>query len=352
MAPQIEMFQVGEIYSNEEIYKSLNLSNAGGVRIRLDGKLNVRRMAVMTSSVPSPQIQENPYHDRIEGNILVYTGAGKSGDQELSGINCRLPQQYDSRFPIYLFTLIASRRDKVIGPKRWRFLGLLEYLRHYQETQVDVNGMLRQVWIFEFVIHQEPLSVLVSHDNEISNELCQSRSPDDLDLSNERQIDQFPTAQDTPAYTSSIQELSTIRAKLLSLAPMDFEHFIKDVLLETGFERVAVTKYSQDGGIDINAYCGNHLWPLKNLLIQVQAKRWLHTVGRREVAELRGSLEPFARGVVVTTSRFSKAATIEADALGRSPITLIDGNQFGAIIQSLGPRFLGRLDIDFRICED
>jgi restriction system protein len=64
----------------------------------------------------------------------------------------------------------------------------------------------------------------------------------------------------------------------------------------------------------------------------VQAKRWLHSVGRKEVAELRGSLRPFARGVVLTTSHFSKAAINEACEQGKNPIALIDGFRLSKVV--------------------
>jgi restriction endonuclease Mrr len=67
------------------------------------------------------------------------------------------------------------------------------------------------------------------------------------------------------------------------------------------------------------------MWPVKDLLIQVQAKRWLHSVGRREVAELRGSLHPHAKGAIVTTSHYSRAAIAEATDSHKSPIVLVDG---------------------------
>jgi restriction system protein len=109
---------------------------------------------------------------------------------------------------------------------------------------------------------------------------------------------------------------------------------VHEVLLRTGFERVTVTKYRQDGGIDVNAYAGSQMWPLKNLLVQVQAKRWLHSVGRKEVAELRGSLQPFARGTVVTTSHFTRAAINAACGVGKNPIVLIDGFTLASIVRA------------------
>jgi len=86
----------------------------------------------------------------------------------------------------------------------------------------------------------------------------------------------------------------------------------------------------------VNAFAGVSMWPICGLLLQVQAKRWLHTVGRREVAELRGSLQPFARGAVVTTSHFSRAAIAEASEAGKNPIALIDGHTFAGIVSDLG----------------
>ena len=77
---------------------------------------------------------ENPYHDRLEGGTLTYIAAGKVGEQTLSGSNSRLIGQKTLNFPIHGFVLTASRRDRAVGPKRWRYLGLLEYLRHYPDT--------------------------------------------------------------------------------------------------------------------------------------------------------------------------------------------------------------------------
>lgn len=74
------------------------------------------------------------------------------------------------------------------------------------------------------------------------------------------------------------------------------------------------------------------MWAIANTVVQVQAKRWLHSVGRREVAELRGSLQPFARGAVVTTGRFSRAAINEAREEGKNPIVLGDGLRLSQVV--------------------
>jgi site-specific DNA-cytosine methylase len=56
---------------------------------------------------------------------------------------------------------------------------------------------------------------------------------------------------------------------------------------------------------------------------------------RREVAELRGSLQPHAAGCIVTTSHFSRAAVAESAETGKVPITLVDGYELARIAQSV-----------------
>jgi Restriction endonuclease len=325
-------FAVGDLYSSDEIQKSLGVGNAGGVRASVCEGV-VRRLVIMTSLIDTKLAKENPYHDRIEGQVLVYTGAGRQGDQSLGGVNSRIPQQASSRFPIYGFEIVGSRRDKQIGPQRWRFIGLLEYLRHYPDSQIDAHGAMRQVWVFEFQIHREPEVVPTLNDQAISSGiLLDPKTKSDV-IEEDREVVSGPAEQNEDREDKqSLVLLEEVRSRLLMTTPRQFELVVQEMLLKSGFERAEVTRYSQDGGIDVNAFAGRNMWPIQNLLLQVQAKRWLHSVGRKEVAELRGSLQPFARGAVVTTSHFSKAAIREASEPGKNPIVLLDGQRFAALI--------------------
>ncbi len=132
-----------------------------------------------------------------------------------------------------------------------------------------------------------------------------------------------------------LSRIEQIRRQMLSFEPRRFELVIEDLLVQSGFEHVEVTKYSQDGGIDVNARPGQLCWPMRHVLLQLQAKRWLHTVGRKEVAELRGSLQPHAAGCIVTTSHFSRAALVESSAPGKVPIRAIDGIELANVVASL-----------------
>jgi Restriction endonuclease len=277
---------------------------------------------------------ENPYHDRLEGDILTYTAAGKIGQQTLSGANSGLIEQKIFNFPVHGFVLIASRRDKVIGPKRWKYLGLLEYLRHYPDMQLDADGKARKVWLFEFKIHEEQEVLPLRMEAAIASQmLIASRLPAAEGSNEDDIIDEGSRQQ-----AEDIERIEKVRGKLLAMAPKNFEFFLKDLLLHCGFSDVCVTRFSADGGVDVNARASGRNWIFENTLVQVQAKRWLHSVGRKEVAELRGSLQPFARGAVVTTSHFSKAAISEASEDGKNPITLVDGFRLSKIV--LDERFL------------
>jgi hypothetical protein len=321
----IKEFTVGQLYSNEEIFKTVKVANAGGIRLSIQEKA-VMRAVIMTSVQDFHITGENPYHDRLESDILTYTAAGKIGEQTLAGINNHIIEQKEFNFPIHGFVLIASRRDKSVGPKRWKYLGLLEYLRHYPDTQLDSDGKVRKVWIFEFKIHYEPRTVPINLDGKISNQiLIESRK-------NNIESDDEIVDESKKESVENLEQIELVRGKLLIMEPKKFEFFIKDLLIHTGFTEVCVTKYSADGGVDVNAKAGGQMWIFESTFVQVQAKRWLHSVGRKEVAELRGSLQPFAKGAVITTSHFSKAALNEANEEGKNPIALIDGFRLSKVI--------------------
>ena len=331
MSETVSSFSIASLYSNESIYKSLGVGNTRGVRVKLGEDGKVRRIALFTS-IPTPrQLAENPYQDRLEGDILIYTGEGKAGEQSVSGANARIIEQQENGFPIYAFIQIAGRRDKSAGVKRWGFLGLLEYLRGYQEQQTDAKKQQRTVWVFEFRVHSSPQAVLIGQDSAIMSEIlanAQGTGDEDREVVGHIVEDGEPDASDLVA-------LEDTRKHLLSYDPRQFEHVISDILIWSGFDKVDVTQYSNDGGIDLNARLSKRIWPLRHLLTQIQAKRWLHTVGRKEVAELRGSLQPHAAGCIVTTSHFSKAAIAESMETGKVPISIIDGYELARIVKAL-----------------
>ena len=126
----VSEFVVGERYTNDQIRYTMNLENLGGIRPSVGPKRLAQYVAVLTAAETArKRKEENPYHDRIEGDILTFTGTGREGDHQLAGKNKRLLEQYDNPIPFYGF--INE------GRQIYRFLGLLELLRHYSEQQID-----------------------------------------------------------------------------------------------------------------------------------------------------------------------------------------------------------------------
>lgn len=329
----VERFIVGELYSHEDVYRSLGVGNAGGVRF-VNGENGKTRRGVLFTAVPSGRVSyENPYHDRIEGDVLVYTAQGRKGEQGFGGQNQRLLNHNQDLFPLYCFQLIASRRDKSVGVNRWRFLGLLYGLRRYKEQQVDVYGKIRTACVFEFAILSDFQYIIVDQDEKLAEPLYAEYVREFM--VNKQDSDVVISGKDCDQGCHwNPEELEQTRSAMLSLHPASFEKLIKTTLELSGYCNVCTTQYSQDGGIDVDAYAGRNMWPIADLHIQVQAKRWMHTVGRKEVAELRGSLAMYARGAIVTTSQFSKAALHEAHEVGKMPIVTIDGYDFARIVRS------------------
>lgn len=324
---QVQSFEVGKFYTNDQIRFSLDVENLGGIRPALDGQRNVRHVAVLTTADDAGKvISENPYRDRIEGEILTYTAQGREGDQQLSGRNKRLVEQY--AIPVPFFGFIN------VGKQTYRFLGLLELLRHYQETQADTTRSLRKVWLFEFRIHSKPAIVPIDHAREFSAAILEESrrssgwSKDDASVEETVSCPGFADTANSPI-------LEVVRAKLLGLEPNRFEGFLRAVMERKGFKKVSVTGKSGDGGIDLNGYADETYEFFAGTHIQVQAKRWRHSVGSIEINHFRGALSSTAKGVFVTTSHYTPAAVKEAMHPVKPCITLIDGLRLSSIVTHL-----------------
>jgi hypothetical protein len=309
---ELTFFKVGDTYTNDQIRFALSLQNVGGIRPALDSKGNIRHVAIMTAAEDSGRLTtENPYHDRIEGNVLIYTAQGREGDQFLTDRNKRLVEQYSVPTPFFGFTNI--------GRQVYRFLGLLELVRHYQESQSDKKGNLRKVWVFEFRIHDRPEVVPVADAKSISASLlAESRRNNPLS-SPEREVAPLPDDRNEAETTPVARE--AVRVRLFQFTPYDLEHFIRLVFERTGFVRVSVTPASGDGGIDVNAYVDEKDDFFAGTHVQAQVKRWRHAVGSPEINHFRGALSTTAKGVFVTTSHLREPLWLR-QGTRRSPRSL------------------------------
>lgn len=323
---QVSSFTVGETYTNDQIRFALDVENLGGIRPALDASRNVRHVAVLTASDESGRLRaENPYQDRIEGDVLTFTAQGREGDQELTGRNKRLVEQYVNPTPFFGFLNI--------GRQTYRFLGLLELLRHYQERQADKKGSLRKVWLFEFRIHTKPATVPVDQAATLTAVLLAESRKKNPSMPLDREISDSPPEEQLQLVGT--EDLEAVRARLLLIHPLKFEYFIKTVMEHSGFVRVSVTRASGDGGIDLDAYVDESNEFFSGTHVQAQVKRWRHAVGSPDLNSFRGALSTTAKGLFVTTSSFTRAAVNEARHPTKPSISLIDGLRLSAIATRL-----------------
>jgi restriction system protein len=155
--------------------------------------------------------------------------------------------------------------------------------------------------------------------------------------------------------------LNEVRARLLlelrELTPRAFEHFCKEFLAHLGFRSVAVTRQSQDGGID--GY-GDFRQGAISIKSAFQAKRWTDTpIGRPEIDKFRGAIQgDFDHGVFMTTSRFTRGAKEASYKKGAITVLLLDGVAIAELLieRNLGvsrqPLYLYDVDADFFDIED
>lgn len=118
-----------------------------------------------------------------------------------------------------------------------------------------------------------------------------------------------------------------LKEKLLEMDPFLFEQLVGELLTRIGYENVEVTQKSGDKGIDVTAdlTAGG----LTNIHTAIQVKRYKegNNISGRVVTQLRGSAAVGQRGLIITTSKFTKDAISEAKATNKTPIALIDGEK-------------------------
>ncbi len=114
--------------------------------------------------------------------------------------------------------------------------------------------------------------------------------------------------------------------KIKKISPKAFEELCALILRESGFEKVKVTQYSKDGGIDgVGIYRTGELLTIP---VVFQCKKYEGSVSSPEIQKFRGAMNKRARqGLFITTGNFTRNAQEEAADSIDQRIDLIDGIQ-------------------------
>lgn len=123
-----------------------------------------------------------------------------------------------------------------------------------------------------------------------------------------------------------------LRALLHEMPADRFEALVGELLLAIGFDEdtVQVANYHGDGGIDVRGVL--QAGGITRINAAVQVKRWKKNIQSPTVQAVRGSLTIHEQGIIITSSDFSKGAKAEANAIGKTPISLINGDNLLALL--------------------
>lgn len=123
--------KIGDEISNEKLYKTFKCGNMKGMR--LSHKTNT--LVIIADRTKSF------YHDKWDNGVLLYTGTGKHGDQELKNENKILYESDTNGIAVFLF--------EVMKKTVYTYRGQVKLAgKPYQTDQPDDEGRVRKVWIF------------------------------------------------------------------------------------------------------------------------------------------------------------------------------------------------------------
>lgn len=128
-----------------------------------------------------------------------------------------------------------------------------------------------------------------------------------------------------PVRTVTVEgkELSkAVLDRLWEMEPLKFQEFIANLLSAVGFQATS-NQLVGDKGVDVTGILNAE--GLASIKLQVQVKKVKGSIGIGEVQQLRGALTSEEQGALVTLSTFTKQAAEEAQAPGKKPIVLIEG---------------------------
>ncbi len=122
----------GDVIDNTRLTAIFKCSPQGGMR----RSKSTNTLVIVKNDVKSL------YKNEWQGDILLYTGMGRLGDQSLNSYqNKTLKESGTNGVDVHLFEMRT--------PKRYTYIGRVELAgKPEQDTQKDCNGTSRQVWRF------------------------------------------------------------------------------------------------------------------------------------------------------------------------------------------------------------
>lgn len=135
---------LGQVITNNELMQIFSCGMMGGMR----------RSTKTNSLVIVSDHTKGLYEDKWYGDVLHYTGMGQAGDQDINEAqNKTLNNSNENGVAVFLF--------EVLKKKNFIYRGQVKLVdTPYQQKQTDINGDLRNVWVFPVqIIDQSKASI-------------------------------------------------------------------------------------------------------------------------------------------------------------------------------------------------
>lgn len=212
-----------------------------------------------------------------------------------------------------------------------RFDNAVAWARFYLARSGIIDASKRGVW----TLTEKGRAMLVPRHEEAYAIYREAQSGMKADRAAEEVVDSDADApSEETAFSTGPNHRTQVIDALTSLSPAGFEAFSQRLLRESGFQGVAVTGRSGDGGIDGNGILAVN--PLVSFKVLFQCKRYAGSVSAGAVRDFRGAMMGRAdKGIILTTGSFTADARKEAVRDGVPPIELVDGEKLVTMLEEL-----------------
>lgn len=127
---EIQDLKINSIIDNHTLCKIFKCAPQGGMR-----------RSHRTNTLVLISDRTKLYEDKSENGIYHYTGMGQVGNQELKSQNMTLAESRKNDISVHFF--------EVMKPKQYTYRGEVELVAApYIDQQKDINGLMRNVWVF------------------------------------------------------------------------------------------------------------------------------------------------------------------------------------------------------------
>jgi len=130
------MFQVGRVYSRVDDLQA----KYGGQRM---GGAMTPKGKPYIFLLPTDHGRETGYTEHWQGDVLHMSGSGRSGDQEMKGLNRATRDHEADDKALYLFWPVSNNAGQ------YRYQGKVRYIGHYFRQRAGADGEPRREIVFK-----------------------------------------------------------------------------------------------------------------------------------------------------------------------------------------------------------